>query len=304
MVEIIPPLAAGINAPAGIQFVPATQNLSTNDFSFFIPVFKDTTGDPDRIVCLGVTTTSGVTVTEYKRNGESWIFDPVDCARDNLVSLGITASGQTKITGFAIDDPVGTGDRVLFIALNDASQTPDTFEIVSIVLTPGATSLTASAVVIAGTNQPTDTNTMVTIGIPLSTTRVMTLFEDDAHFADVTESGGTYTFTYDDSKVLAIDTSISVDQNYSGIVVGSQLALLHAGVIITSSGLWEMSTAAVLTEEWLGFAHGSMGSIEDQQYPSGITAIGGVFATAGPTGSGGSSQEPAYNLSTFEINDI
>ena len=184
------PAAAGasIAAPAGIQFCPAGTSIASGNDVLYVPLFKDTTGSPDRCVVVTVLSTSTVAVHEFKLLSNAWVHDPADCARDVSITLNVTATSQDDINAFAIDDPVGTGDRVVFISTNDASQTPDTFEMDSIVLTPGSSTLSAVAVVVAGTNQPTDTNGMVTVGIPSSTIRVMTLFQDDGHFADVTET--------------------------------------------------------------------------------------------------------------------
>ncbi|KKM80334.1 hypothetical protein LCGC14_1340900 [marine sediment metagenome] len=298
---------ASINAPAGIQFVPAAQGLSTGDIQLFVALFKDTFGDPDRCVVIGGLSTSTVSIIEYKRLGESWVFDPADCAFDASVTLTVTAASQFDMTVFAIDDPAGTGDRVLFISTNDAAQTPDTFEINSIVLTPGSTSLTAVLSVVAGANQPSDTNGMAAIGIPLSTTRLMTFFQDDAHFADITEATGTYTFTYDDAKVLAVAATINASIGYSGVVIGSQVLLARFDNAAGQNMMWEMTAAAVLTEEFNGFAvvgSGSYSAIANTQLPA-LTGISGVFAQAAPYGGGDSSgDEAAYVVATFPLDDI
>lgn len=298
-----------IDAPAGIQFVGSALDLDTSDYQLLVPVFTDTTGNPNRIVVVGIESTTTVSVMGYTRFGNTWVHDPATDALDEEVTLNFTAAAQGNITAFGIVNPASTGNTVLFIAGNNDA-TPDTFEMDSIVLGTGG--LSATAVVVAGTNQPTDTNTMSTVGIPLSITRVMTFFEDDAHFADVTESGGTYTFTYDDAKVLAVDTSILITGNVgrqcSGIVIGAQVVLMRDSGNVTLCQMWEMSTAAVLTEEFNPIVVGGMGG-DAVQSSSGFTAIvgiGGNFAVATASlGWGNATGDNAtYVMVTFPLDDI
>lgn len=294
--------------------VPAAIALSAGDFQLFASMFKDTNGVPDRCVVVTPRSTTAVAVIEYKRLGNAWVFDPADCAYDTSVTLNFTTANQDELTAFAIDSPVASGNRILFIAGNN-NAAPDTFEMDSIVLTAGGSSLTATAVVIAGANQPTDTNFIATCNVPLSTTRVMTFFQDDAHFADLTESGGTYTFTYSDAKVLAVDTSISISSSnaraYSGLLIGSQVLLLRAGggagASLTTDQAWEMSITATLTEEFNPFRAGMMGTFQTPQNRAApaLTAIGGVFAIAAPVGgSGADGAYSGYLISTFPLDDI
>lgn len=294
----------GISA---LQFVPAGQGSTAR--TVLVTMFKDTSGKPDRLVRVNLLSSTTVMVTEYKRLGNAWVFDPDDCAFDASVTLNFNSLSTGRNTAFAIDSPVSSGNRVLFIAGNDFTNTPDTFEMDSIVLTPGASSLTAVAVVIAGSNQPTDTDGMGTCSIPLSTTKVMTIFEDDAHFADVTESGGTYTFTYTDAKVLAIDTAIVCSGvtalNYSGIVVGSQVVLLDATQTF-GSAMWEMTTVAVLTQAWNPFQVGLM-SLEVNAAPTlldAITAMAGRFGIASAVLDKSSDSDHGYIISTFPLDSI
>ena len=249
--------AAGIDAPAGIQFVPASLNPGASGKVVPVTMFKDTTGNPDRMVLVTPQGTAAVRIVEYKLLDNSWVLDPADCAFDTSVTLTVTATAIDDIHAFAIDDPAGTGDRVLFVSTNDASQTPDTVEINSIVLTPGASSLTAVLSVIAGSNQPSDTDGMIVISTPLTTTRIITFFQDDAHFADITEATGTYTFTYTDAKVLAVDTSIVPTQLYSMIMIGSQVVLanMQGSAIDSALKIWETDLLAVLADEFSPFAH-------------------------------------------------
>ncbi len=294
-----------------MQLVPAAISVAAGDFTQFVTMFKDTTGAPDRCVVVTILSTTTIALVEYKLLGNAWVFDPGDCARDTSVTLNFTAaSSQIRITAFAIDSPVASGNRILFIAGNN-DDTTDTFEIDSIVLTPGGTTLSATAVVIAGANPPADTNLMATQSIPLSTTRVMTFFEDDAHFADVTESAGTYTFTYTDSIVTAVDTSIVITgtgaRNYSGMVIGAQVVLLNASGAITGNSIWEMSTSAVLTEEFVAFRVGLMDSDQSSGTlgAAGIAAIGGAFAVANPVGGDSlDGQEAGYIISTFPLDSL
>jgi hypothetical protein len=289
--------------------------MIAGDGVLFVSMFEGATGDPDRVVLVTVLSTSTVAIVEYKRLNDAWVFDPDDCAFDASVSLNFTVAAQTNITAFAIDSPVSTGNRIVFIAGHNDDAT-DTFEIDSIDLVEGGTSLTATAVVIAGANQPTDTNYMSTCNIPLSSTRVMTIYHDDGHFADITESSGTYTFTYDDAKVTAIDTSISCNQadsrEYSGKLIGSQVVLYHAKFNVasgTGAAMWEMTTGAELTQEWTPFVTAGQGSDNSlgsttNAYAA-IHAIDGAFAVAAPFGGDSASgQQAAYIATSFPLDSI
>ncbi len=297
-----------INAPEGIAFLPAPVAVSSGGQQLVVTLFQSNAGDSDRIVLVGVNSTSTVGILELKRLSGAWVFDPADCAFDTSVTLNVTAAGITQITAFGIDDPAGTGDRVLFISTNDAAQTPDTFEMDSIVLTPGSSTLSAVAVVIAGANQPDDANTMAVQHIPLSTIKVMSINEDDGHFADVTEAAGTYTFTYTDAKVLAIDTTINViDNRNSGILIGTQVVLVATKNTPNGANMWEMSATAVLTEEFSPFATVGQGTRQEVVLgaPAAITAIGGSFAMAAPFGgSDAVGEEMAYIVATFDLDLI
>ncbi len=307
VVEIVEPLAAGINAPEGIQFVPAAVTGSTDDDYLFVPVWKDDGGTPDRIVVVTILSTNTIAVISYSRHGNSWVHDNAVDVRDTSVTLNITASNLSEISAFAIESPGTSTDPILFIVTNDASQTPDTFEIDSIQLADGDTTLSAVVVTIAGANQPTDSNNMATASFALSTSRVMTFFQDDAHFADVTGNAAGFTFTYTDAKVLAVDTSIFAGQQVSGVLIGSQVVLMEAGQPPASTRLWEMSIAAVLTEEWNPFMTGLGGTHQSitNEHHGAITAIGGSFAVAYPVGGGDAAgDESAWIITTFPLDDI
>ena len=302
--------AAGVGTT--IQLVPSGEvNGGGGDVNLFVTLFKDTTGAPDRIVLVTTLTTNTVGIVEFKRLGNAWVFDPADCAHDTSVTLNFTAALQAHITAFGIDDPVSSGDRVVFIAGNN-NAAPDTFEIDSIVLTPGSSSLSAVAVVIAGANQPSDANNRATCSAASSIIRVETIANDDGHFADLTEAAGTYTFTYTDAKELAIDTSINVNSSdaggYTAIVIGSQFLLLRAdSTNPVSNGAWEMNTSLTLTEEFAPFKVGLMGADQATRSTSvaAITGIDGVFAIASPVGGDGASgQSAGYIIATFPLDDI
>lgn len=306
---------ASIDAPAGIQKMPGPGGLggASPDYQLHVTMFKDTTGKPDRAVVVTSLTSNTIAVAEYKLLGNSWVFDAADCAADFSVTLQNTPDNQQHMTAFAIDSPGGTGDRVLFIAYN-ISGAPDVHAMDSIVLTPGSTTLTTTAVTItedAADRQPDDLENLATVNIPLTTSTIMTILLDDAYFATITESAGTYTFTYDKAKVLAIDTTITASstlaKNYSGIVIGTQvfLASLSAGVI--SSNAWELTTGAVLVESFEPFAAGiSLYSGSPAQAPAAVTAIGGNFAIAGAIGAtdAGVGIGWAYDIATFPLDDI
>lgn len=289
--------------------LPGPRPLSTGDAQLIVTMFKDTTGTPDRIVVVTVLSTNSIGIYEYVRLADNaYHFVSDICARHASFTLNFTAANQLQITAFAIDSPAGTNDRVLFITMNDASQSPDTFEAVSIVLTPGAVNtLVDVTCVIAGTNQPTDSNAMVVVSTAASTTRVLTFFQDDFHRADLTESSGTYTLTYDDAKVLAVDTTILPAQDYSMIVVGSQVLLMRAESDLVNSNLYEMSTAGVLTEAFEPWATGGMGTTMTAVAAGipALTAIDGSFAVAAPFGnSAGAGGEAAMLITAFDVDLI
>ena len=277
---------------------------------------KDTTGKPDRIVVVVALSSSTISVIEYVRQASgAYVFDQADCAKAGSVALNFTASNQTVITAFAIDGPAGTSDRVLFISMNDASQTPDTFEMVSIVLTPGAGTLTDVTCVIAedaADRQPDDADAIALISFPLTTSTIATIFEDDGYRATITEATGTYTFTYDKVKVTAIDTSISVTgtnaRNYSGIVIGSQVLLMDPNSAVSNNpAMWELSTALALVDETRPFAVGGVGNFQASIMKNlgAVTAVDGSFAVATPVGGGdGGGDDSSYEVTTFELDAI
>lgn len=307
-----PQWADAASGGAPLHTIPAGIYVSVGDYVLFVSMHEGTTGAPDRCVIVTVLSASTVAVVEYKRLDDAWVFDPADCAYDIGITLNFTARAQTHITAFAIDSPVSSGDRVLFVAGNETGGSPDSFEMDSIVLTPGSSSLSATAVVISGANQPADSDYMSTCSIPLSATRVMTFFLDDAHFADVTESGGTYTFTYADAKVIAVDTSIYCNQadsrEYSGKTIGGQVVLLHAKQSLPSGNvMWEMTTGAVLTEEFNPFATGIQGSDQasNNRGSAAIHAINGAFAVAAPVGGDAADgQIAAFIAASFPLDSI
>ena len=253
-------------------------------------------------------TTSTVALIEYKRlSDNSWVFDPADCAYDTSVTLNFTADNQARIIPFGIDSPATSSDRIVFIAGNNDDAT-DTYEVDSIVLTPGGSSLTATAVVIAtsgGKPQPPDANARRTLSIPLTTATLMTLTEDDAYFCTITESSNTFTFTYDQDAVTAIDTSISITVGYSGICVGTQV-LLFSSNTWANPKLWELTKAAALTEEFFPFAVGGTATSQSEgsKHFAALTAIDGNFAMASPYGGGAAGSESAWRMSTFDVDLI
>ncbi len=296
-----------IDAPDGIQFVPAPVSVVGSDDVVICPVWKDDSGRPDRIVVLTILSTTAVALITYSLHQNAWVFDPTIDAVDTTITLAIAAAAaQNDINAFAVESPGTATDPILFISQNDASQTPDTFEMNSIQLADGARSLTAVAVTIAGINQPTDTNGMATVSCALSTSRVLTFFEDDAHFADVTGDESGFTFTYDDAKASAVDTSIVSAQEYSAFLIGSQVVLFQGGDEPDLNRMWEITPAGVLTEEFNPFTAGLSGSQQDiaSEHHSTITAIGGHFAIAGPVGGLGAGQPCAYIITTFPLDDI
>ena len=137
----------------------------------------------------------------------------------------------------------------------------------------------------------------------------MTIFQDDGHFGDITGSAAEFTFTYDDAKVLTIDTTIVLDNTYSGIVIGDQVVLARFGSAgAATNNMWEMSTAAVLTESFEPFNSGLVGTHQSGSSMDNygvITAINGSFAVMGPVGGGdASADETAWIITTFPLDDI
>ena len=296
------------NTPAGIQFVPgAGANTAAADVSRVVPLFANTDGDPDRVVVFSTLSTTAVALVEYKRLGESWVFDPDDCAFDTSITLTDTSDAQGHIVAFAIDSPAGTGDRVLFVTYSNASESPDELIFDTIVLTPGASSLATVAGVVAGINGPTATDNITVVSAALTTSRVMTIFQDDAHFGDITESTGTYTITYTDAKVSAIDTAIVSSESYSMFTIGAQTLLVEGATNIGfGPAAWELTAAAVLTQAFDPF--GAVGNPSNSAVGNGtvvgVTGIGGVFAYASAAGQAVAATPDWFVIATFPIDDV
>lgn len=299
---------ATFNGPAGIHHIPAANIGSSGDDYLFCPVWKDGGGDPDRVVVVTVLDTSTVAIITFSRQADgAWIHDPAVEASDDSVTLSVTGALTSAINAFAIESPGTATDPIVFISTHDGVQTPDTFEMDSIQLADGATSLTAVAVVIAGANQPADTNNMAVVSGALSTLRAMTFFQDDAHFADITGNQAGFTFTYTDAKVLAVDTNIVAGQDYSMFLIGSQMVLYRGGFPTLNNRMWEMTIAAALTEAFIPFAAGLIGANQNRigEHHDRITAIGGSFATASPVGGGDAAgDESAWIATTFDLDAV
>lgn len=299
---------AAFNGPAGIHHVPAAGSGSSSDDYLFCPVWKDGGGTPDRVVLVTVLDTNTVAVITFSlQSSGAWIFDPAIDIFDTSVTLNVTSNASGIINAFAVESPGTSTDPILFISTNDASQTPDTLEMDSIQLVDGSRSLTAVAATIAGTNQPTDTDGMSITSCALSTSRVMTFFQDDAHFADITGNAAGFTFTYTDAKVLAVDTNIQTNQTYSLFLIGSQVILMHGGASSLSTAIWEMTVAAVLLEEFNPFGSGLSGGYQNvwNEHHDRITAIGGSFAIASPVGGGdAAADESAWIVTTFDLDAV
>lgn len=264
------------------QFIGAGSSAyATNDLIHIVPVWKDTTGVITHLVVVTILTTTTVSILEYRLDGNEWRHDGV-LGRDATVTLNFTTTAAAQnITFFAVDSPGSSTNRILFVAGNNDDAT-DTFEMDSIDLNDGE-GLTATAVTIAGANQPTDTNTMSTVSCAISTSAIRTIFQDDGHSGDVTGDETGFTVTYTTAKVTAIDTSISVDSTagvtYSMYFIGTQLLLLRNNSTAQEIGdfsMWEMNSSFVLTTEFLDTSMG-LGGQNSTTMQSRLAPIRGAF---------------------------
>jgi|ETN02SMinimDraft_2_1059926.scaffolds.fasta_scaffold39461_1 hypothetical protein len=265
---------------------PGPVAMTAYDYQRLVPIWKDTTGVITHAAMLVVLSASTVAVVEYRLEGNDWVHDGV-LGRDAEVTLNFTATTLGQINGFGIDSPGTSSNRILFVAGNNSAGT-DTFEVDSIDLNDGE-GLTATAVTISGANQPTDTNNMATVSCAATVTSLLTIFEDDGHTAVISGTEGGFTFTYTAAKVAAIDTSIDVNGTPGNVVeeslyvIGTQVLLFrgNSSGTIADCSMWEMSTAFVLTTEFLdasvGFGTGTL-----VQQPSQLFPIGGKFALSTP----------------------
>jgi hypothetical protein len=270
-------------------------------------VWKDTTGIIDHAVLVTVLTTNSIAVTELRRDGNEWIHDGTTLGRDASVTLNFTAAGQQQISAFAIHGPGSSSKRILFIAGNNDAGT-DTFEVDSIDLTVGE-GLTATAVTIAGSNQPTDTNTLGSVSCAATTTSLLTIFQDDGHTAVISGAEDGFTFTYTASKVTAIDTTIAVTgdatRDYFLFLIGTKLLLSRTGGGITGLSFWEMTSVFGLTDEFLDTMVGGGGSGTDPGAASTtLVPIAGQFALARPGMSTNGSDPPAYKAIKFSLDGL
>ncbi len=277
--------------------------FGSSDRQHLVPIWKDTTGVITNCAMVVVLSTSTVAVVEYRRIGNDWVHDGT-LGRDATVTLTVTAAAANQITAFGIDSPADSSNRLLFIATNDGGQTPDTFEVNSIDLNDGE-GLTATAVTIAGANQPTDTNTMSTVSVAASTTSLLTIFEDDGHTAVISGDETGITLTYTGAKVAAIDTSIAVTNSdaYSLYLIGAQVVLMKAGGPIADLSLWEMNTSFVLTTEFLNVSVG-LGFKSNTQQPSELFPIAGVFGVASAMEPGALTIGSARIAATFPLDSL
>jgi|TARA_R110000824_G_scaffold349982_2_gene536897 hypothetical protein len=273
-----------------LQLIGAGVPGSTGPFHY-VPVWANNSGAPTHCLVVDVLSTNTISVLEYRRSGNHWIHDGV-LGRDHTITLNFTATSVDVPTFFAIDSPGTSDNRILFAAGNNNAGT-DTYEVDSIDLADGE-GLTAVAVTIAGSNQPTDTNLMGTVSTAISTTALLTIYKDDGHTAVISGDEDGFTFTYTASKVAAIDTSIDVDtilaREYSMYYIGTQLLLMRCRSLNTTpSGaglsMWEMDSSFSLTTEFLdvdvGWGYGGYNAI------SRLTGINGGWALASSLTQGG-----------------
>ena len=299
----------GGNSP-DTQWFGSQQPAYTNgDTSYLVPVWKDTTGIITHAVLLSVLTNNTVAVTELRLTGANWVHDGT-LARDASVTLNFTAADQLHIHAFAVDSPGASDERILFITGNNDAGT-DTFEVDSIDLS-GGESLTATAVIIAGSNQPTDTNAMGTVSAALSVLRVGTIFGGTGHRADVTGDEDGFTFTYDDAKVTSIDNSLNVGgsnlPSFSMYLIGTQLLLKAEDPGASNTVgmiLWELTAAFVLTDEFHDVMVGP--GVTNQSadlFPSGLVPIAGSFALSTQMMILNSDGQPRHFAVAFDLDGL
>lgn len=274
-------------------FIPTGGIVNSTDPRTIVPVFNGDGGRPTHAVAVDVISTSAIAVTELRRINDDWVTDGT-MARDASVTLTQTMTNISVLTAFAIENPVATSKRILFVVFNQASAAPDALIINSIDLSGGG-SLSAVAVTIAGANAIPAADLVAAIGAALTRSTVAMISQDDFYQATITGDESGFTFTFSAAVVSAIDTSINVDTtaaaNYSLVLLGSTLLLAHTSTVgsgkgLTQLSLWSISTAGVKIAEYLNVMAG---------FHTGVTAntkarlmtINGKFCLGSPTGNSG-----------------
>ncbi len=313
MATIQQPAVGGGDPTPPLSLVPAgTGKIS--DTVFLCPVYADDLGAPVRAASVAFLTTSTLQLNTFSLKGGQWVFTPGLDAQDSSIAIGVTATNFGRMHCFGIQGPGTSSDLVVFIMTHDAAGAPDTFVIRSITIADGATSLTAVAVTIAGANAPPDTNDGGAMSVPIGTNRIMTFFQDDIYFGDITGSGP-FTITYTDAPVLAWDTNMDVSvasgKRVFAHCIGTRVVVLRSGSSISTNlpftpGLWELDTAGAVVKTRNPWHGGGMGSNLELAglYRVSLFAERGAFMIATPFATNDSSRSMATMLTLLPIDDV
>ncbi len=299
-------VAAGAAAVAE-QF-PAGQNTGSQN-NYVIPFYNDNTGSPTRAANVAFSSTNNAKIVTYTRAGSVWYFkDGID-GIDASVAIGFNSSNIARMHSFGIESPADATNPIVFLETHNAAGTPDTFAIVSVEVTDGSTAMTAVNCTIAGANAPPDTNLMGTMSVPIATNKIMTFFQDDIYFGDITGDETGFSITYTDAKVTAFDVAVDVAsanvRKYSGYSIGTQVVLMRSGEPAVSA-MWELTTAGVLVAAFdpftlAGLSNDLTDSLVNHAH---VVAQDGDFAMLSPIGAGSNNQNAHYAISGFPLNDF
>lgn len=306
-----PPPPAVAAAAAGVVTIPPGLNTGGQN-TYLIPIVEDTLGAPTRCAVVAYSAANNAKIITYSFRGGAWFLDPAVDAQDPTVTVGVTSSNIARMHAFAIESPGTATVPVVFIETHDVAGTPDTFAIRSVLVADADTTLVTVGCTIAGANAPPDTNLGGTMSVPVTTNRIMTFFQDDIYFGDITGAGtggDPFTITYTDAPVLAyasVDVSSANVRKFSGALIGTQVVLLRAGAGAGSNAMWELTPAGVLTQTLDPFNVGGMGVHLDQQLVDHAMVFphDGSFQIASPFAGGASNGAAAYLLSPLPLDDI
>ena len=295
-------------AAAVAEQFPAGLNTGGQN-NYVLPFYVDNTGSPVRAANVALVSVNNVKVITYSRAGGVWYHKVGIDGLDASVALGVNSSHIARMHGFAIESPADATNPVVFIETHDTAGVPDTFVIRSIEVTDGSTLMTAVAVTIAGANAPPDTNLMGTMSGPIASNKIMTFFQDDIYFGDITGDETGFTITYTDAKVTAFDVAVDVAatnvRKYSGYNVGTRVVLMRSDGPALSA-MWELTTAGVLVAAFdpftlAGLSNDLTDSLVNHAH---VIAQDGDFAMLSPIGAGSNNQNAHYAISGFPLNDF
>jgi hypothetical protein len=277
--------------------------------NYVLPFYVDNTGSPTRAVNVAFTGVNSCRIITYTRAESVWYHKVGVDGLDISVVFGFNSSNIARMHGFAIESPADATNPVVFIETHDVSQTPDTFAIVSIEVTDGSTSMSPVTCTIAGANAPPNTNLMGTMSVPIASNKIMTFFQDDIYFGDITGDETGFTITYTDPKVTAFDVAVDVAaanvRKYTGYSIGTQVVLMRSGGPEVS-GMWELTSAGVLVAAFdpftiAGLSNDLTDSLVNHAH---VIAQDGDFAMLSPVGAATSNQNVHYTISGFPLDDF